>query len=234
VSPTATTTDRLPPAALAFLEDLAAHNDRAWFEENRARCEADLYEPARALVRDVVARLAKAFPRVTGSDAKTGGSLTRLHRDVRFAKDGRPFHSHLGMHFWHEKGKKMEVPGFFVRIDPAEVTVATGMHGPEPEDLARIRRAIDADREGWAKAAHGAAFRKAWGGLEGETLKRVPAPFPADHPHAQDLRRKDLTAFARWKAVEATRPGFSARLVEQWRTSKALLAFLCRALRLPW
>ena len=31
--------DRLPPAALEFLRDLAAHNDRAWFDCNRGRCE---------------------------------------------------------------------------------------------------------------------------------------------------------------------------------------------------
>jgi uncharacterized protein (TIGR02453 family) len=229
-----TPTDRLPAASLAFLEDLAAHNDRAWFDANRGRCETDLVLPARALVRDVLARLARPFPKVTGSDAKSGGSLTRLHRDTRFGKDPRPFHSHLGMHFWHAKGRKMEVPGFFVRVAPDEVLVATGMHAPEPPDLARIRKAIDEDPKGWERASRAAAFRKAWGGLEGESLKRVPAPFPADHRDASDLRRKDFTAFARWKPAEATRAGFSARLVSQWESSEPLMAFLCRALRLPW
>jgi uncharacterized protein (TIGR02453 family) len=227
-------TDRLPPAALAFLRDLAAHNDRKWFERNRARCDEELVEPCRALVRDLVARLAKPFPRIAGSDAKAGGSLTRLHRDTRFGKDKRPFHSHVGMHFWHEKGRKMTVPGFFLRVDPDEVLVATGMHGPEQPDLVRIRRAIDADPQRWEGASKDRAFLKAWGGLEGESLRRVPAPWGADHRHADDLRRKDFTAFARWKAADVTKPGFSARVVAQWEASDKLMAFLCGALGLPW
>lgn len=185
-------------------------------------------------MRDLVTRLAKPFPRIAGGDAKAGGSLTRLHRDTRFGKDKRPFHSHVGMHFWHEKGRKMTVPGFFLRVDPDEVLVATGMHGPEPADLVRIRRAIDADPRRWEGASKDGAFLKAWGGLEGESLRRVPAPWAADHRHADDLRRKDFTAFARWKAADSTKPGFSARVVAQWEASDRLMGFLCDALGLPW
>lgn len=228
-----TDADRLPSAALAFLRDLADHNDRTWFDAHRDRCEAELMEPARALVRALVAGLEKPFPRIVGSDAKVGGSLTRLHRDTRFGKDKRPYHSHIGMHFWHGAGRKMEVPGFFLRIDPDEVLVATGMHGPEAPDLKRIRDAIDADPSAWEKAARSPAFRKAWGGLEGESLKRVPAPWPADHRHGDDLRRKDYTAFARWKGKDATKPGFAARVIAQWESSGPLMEFLCGAVRLP-
>jgi uncharacterized protein (TIGR02453 family) len=214
------------------LKDLRAHNDRDWFVANKERCERDLIEPARDLVRGLLERLAKPFPRLRGSDAKVGGSLTRLNRDVRFSKDKQPYHSHLGMHFWHESGAKMEVPGFFLRVDPAEVLVATGMHGPEPDDLLRIRKAIDADPAGWDRAVRSPAFQKAWSGLEGETLKRVPAPWPPDHRHADDLRRKDFTAFARWKSSDASKAGFADRVVAQWETSAPLMDFLCGALRL--
>ena len=226
--------DHLPAASLAFLGDLAAHNDKAWFERSRGRCDEELIEPCRALVRSVVDALGEAFPHITGSDKKSGGSLTRLHRDTRFGKDKRPFNSHVGMHFWHAGGKKMDVPGFFLRVDPDEVLVATGMHGPDKPELERIRQAIDADRDGWKAASGNRAFVKAWGGLEGESLKRVPAPWPADHPAADDLRRKDFTAFARWEPRTATRSGFAARLVEQWQASEPLMAFLCRAVDLPW
>ena len=224
------TADRLPAASLAFLRDLAAHNDRKWFDANRGRCEEDLVEPARALVRGLTAGLAKPFPRIVGSDAKAGGSLTHLNRDTRFGKDKRPYHGHIGMHFWHGKGRKMEVPGFFLRVDPDEVLVATGMHGPLPPDLAKIRRSIDADPGRWDRVSRNPAFLKARGGLEGESLMRVPAPWPADHRHADDLRRKDFTAFARWRAADATKPGFADRLGDQWKASDPLMEFLCGAL----
>jgi uncharacterized protein (TIGR02453 family) len=226
--------DRLPPSALAFLKDLSAHNDRKWFDANRDRADEELVEPARVLVQGLLAELKKPFPRIAGSDAKVGGSLTRLNRDTRFGKDKRPYHTHLGLHFWHASGKKMEVPGFFLRFDPDEVLIATGMHAPEPPELARIRRAIDAEPARWQKAACNAKFLKAWGGLEGESLKRVPAPWPPDHRFAEDLKRKDYTAFARWKAADITKAGFAARAVKQWKASEPLMAFLCGALGLDW
>jgi uncharacterized protein (TIGR02453 family) len=226
--------DHLPPAATRFLADLRAHNDKDWYARNRERCDAELTEPAKALVRILAAALGKRFPEITGSDKALGGSLTRLHRDVRFGKDKSPFHSHVGMHFWHRKGRKMEVPGFFLRVDPDEVLLGTGLHGPEPAPLEGIRKAIDRDPAGWKRAAHGPAFAKVWKGLEGEALQRVPKPWPADHPHAADLRRKEFTAFVRLPAARITKPGFVASAVDLWAASDDLMGFLCRATGLPW
>jgi uncharacterized protein (TIGR02453 family) len=226
--------DCLPRASLSFLRDLAAHNDRDWFSASADRCRRDLIEPARALVRRLSAGLQADVPQITGSDKPTGGSLTRLHRDTRFSRDKCPFHTHIGMHFWHRSGTRMEVPGFFLRIDPSEVLLATGLHQPEPAALERLRRAIDRDPDGWMRASRNAAFVRRWNGLEGESLKRVPAPWPADHPLADDLRRKDFTAFVRLSAATATKPGFAKTALAHWKASGPLIAFICRALGLPF
>lgn len=228
------TATHVPKELLAFLRDLGAHNDKTWFAANKARYEEDVVEPARALVRELTTRLAAEFPHITGSDAKVGGSLTRIYRDTRFGSDPSPFHTHVGMHFWHKSGKKMEVPGFFLRIDAKQVLIATGMHQLEPEPLARVRKAIDRDGKGWERAVRDKAFVKSFGELAGESLKRVPAPWPADHPHADDLRRKDFTAFAHLSAAEATKPGFAAAAVSRWKSSSPLMSFLCRAIGLPF
>ena len=113
-----TTADRLPKAALTFLSDLRDNNDKAWFDQNRKRCAAELIEPLRALVRGFCEEIPRLSPHFIGSDKKAGGSLMRLHRDVRFSKDKSPYNSHVGLHFWHGDAKKRELPGFFLRIDP--------------------------------------------------------------------------------------------------------------------
>lgn len=102
--------DRLPAASLAFLRDLAAHNDRRWYEANRDRCEEDLWVPCRALVREILAGLAKPFPRVTGSDRGVGGSLTRLHRDGEDLKR-KDFTA-----FARRKATEATKPGFAGRV----------------------------------------------------------------------------------------------------------------------
>jgi uncharacterized protein (TIGR02453 family) len=222
----------LPTESLRFLDDLAKHNDKRWFEANRDRCEHDLMTPARALVARFCEEIASEFPHITGSTNAAGGSLTRLHRDVRFSTDKRPFHTHIGMRFWHRRGPKAEVPGFFLRVDATHVLMGTGLHQPEPPVLQRIRRAIDRDQRAWERAACDKAFRRTWGGLEGESLKRVPAPFPVDHPFADDLKRKDFTAFIRLPAAAATKAEFVKVAVRSWKDSKPLMSFLCRAMNL--
>lgn len=224
----------LPVESLTFLKDLALHNDRAWFAVNKERYEHDLVEPARALVRRLCGDLAADFPHITGSDSLAGGSLTRIHRDTRFSKAKSPYHTHIAMHFWHRAGRKMEVPGFFLRIDESEVLLGTGLHGPEPPMLARVRKAIDRDQEAWLKATRSRAFVRCWHKLEGDSLKRPPAPWPADHPLAADLRRRDFTAFVRLPAAKATHPRFATTVVSHWRASGPLMLFLCRALGLPF
>ncbi|MHC4924921.1 MAG: DUF2461 family protein, partial [Planctomycetota bacterium] len=74
----------------------------------------------------------------------------------------------------------------------------------------------------------------AWGGLDGEALKRVPKPFDPEHPFGDDLKRKDFTAFAHWKPGVATRAGFAKKLVDQWKASDPLMSFLCGAVKLRW
>ena len=69
-------------------------------------------------------------------------------------------------------------------------------------------------------------------GLEGESLKPVPAPFPGDHPFAEDLKRKDFTAFIRLPAAAVTKAGFVKVAVRSWEASKPLMSFLCRAMNL--
>jgi uncharacterized protein (TIGR02453 family) len=229
-----TDADRLPKESLTFLRDLAAHNDKDWFAANKARYEGELVEPMRALVRGLAGRLGGEFPHIVGSDAKAGGSLTRIFRDTRFGKDKSPYHTHVGMHFWHKSGRKMESPGFFLRIDPREAFVATGMHQPETDPLGLIRAAIDKKGDAWERVVKDRAFVKHWGGLAGESLKRVPAPYAADHRHADDLRRKDFVAFAVLPAADATKAGFADEVVTKWKASRPLMQFICDAVGLPF
>src|SRR5688500_7059578 len=51
--PPMTTATCVPEEFLTFLRDLGAHNDKTWFERNKARYERDVVEPARALVRQL-------------------------------------------------------------------------------------------------------------------------------------------------------------------------------------
>jgi uncharacterized protein (TIGR02453 family) len=170
----------------AFLADLAAHNDRAWFAENRARYEAELLERQRLFVDAVGGAFAGLDPRVQCVPS-VDRSIFRINRDTRFSHDKSPYKTHSDLWFWIGNDRKT-APGYFMRIHPAGLWVGCGAHRLEPGQLARLRGAIVAPASGGELQALLGSL--ATDGYEvGEaTLKRVPAGFSADAPRAELLR----------------------------------------------
>lgn len=73
--------------SFAFLETLAAHNDRGWFTANKAVFTTRLEQPFVHLLETLSNRLADASRPLSGSKA----TVFRMNRDVRFSEDKRPY-----------------------------------------------------------------------------------------------------------------------------------------------
>jgi len=106
-------------ATFAFLSDLAEHRDKQWFEANRGRYEAHLLAPMRALVTVIAGRLQE---RVPGLECRpqVNKTLTRINRDMRFARGQSPYKDHM-LALFHREGRKKEDPQLFVGLQPTEV-----------------------------------------------------------------------------------------------------------------
>ena len=103
-----------PRDTFAFLRGLAANNNKSWFDEHRADYETFCMAPARAFIEALGPRLKKISPTVQW-EAKVNGSIFRINRDIRFAKDKRPYKTNLDLWFWHRTRGGWSAPGFFVR-----------------------------------------------------------------------------------------------------------------------
>jgi uncharacterized protein (DUF2461 family) len=90
---------------------------------------------------------------------------------------------------------------------------------PEPSVAARLRGAFVAAPDAWAASNASAGTVQ-----DGPMLVRVPKPWPADHPLAEDLRRKSCTTWLPLTKNKVTRPD-SASVV---RDGAARLAPLVR------
>jgi uncharacterized protein (TIGR02453 family) len=221
------------PGLLRFLGEIREHNTKAWFERHRERYEAEVREPALAFIRMMDGRLRKVSPHLRADDRKVGGSLTRIHRDVRFAKDKRPYKTNLGIQFRHEAGRDVHAPGLYVHVDADEMFLGAGMWRPEAAALRAVRNAIVDDPEGWRRVRDGKRFREAFD-LAGESLKRVPRGFDAVHPYADDLRRTDHLAMCTLKTRDALRPDLVPFVAERFARARAYLAFQAEALDLAF
>ena len=196
-----------PPAALDFLRQLEDNNERDWFKANRPRYEESLRAPMAALGEDL-ADLGR--PR-----------LFRPFNDTRFHQ-GPPIKEHIGLAVGYEGAG-----GFYVELSLDGLLIAAGLHNPAPDQVERIRRAVDDGRTaGVLRRAVDAAEA---GGLQlnEPDLKRAPRGYPIDHPRIDLLRRRRLVvthrhALAKW----IHRPDAGTRIRAQLDAGAPLVRWL--------
>lgn len=205
-----------PAGAFAFLRGLRAHNDKAWFDAHRAAYDDDCVGPARAFVAAAGPKL-RRVSRDAQFDPRIGGSLFRIHRDVRFTKDKRPYKEHVDAWFWHGADDKgWGAPGFFFRLHPDGVLLGVGMHEFERDALARYRAAVVDDKQGAALARVVAGLAKDDRALGAPTRTKVPRGFDAGHPRASLLLHEGLWAEAQLTARDAAKPSFVDACLARW------------------
>ena len=178
-------------------------------------------------------RLDAISPHFRADPRPVGGSLFRIHRDVRFSKDKSPYKTHAGLQFRHELGKDAHAPGFYLHLAPDEVFAGVGVWRPDSATLARIREAIARDPDRWTSVAHRPPFADAYR-LGGESLKRAPAGYDSDHPLIEDLKRKDVVGYAMLTEDAVIADGFLDEYSGLCRAATPFVAFLCDAVGVPF
>jgi uncharacterized protein (TIGR02453 family) len=221
------------PDCLRFLADLKAHNDRDWFNANKARYEKSVRDPFLRLVTDLGPRLQKLNRHFVADPRPVGGSMMRIYRDTRFSKDKSPYKSAVMARFWHDEADEGATPAFYLRLAPGNCALGAGVWQPEPGALARIRDAIAGDPKTWTRVKGDKAFRAACS-MAGESLKRPPAGFDADHPCIEDLKRKDFALVVKLGDKQVSGASFMDELLGAYKSSLPFLGFLTRAVGLPF
>lgn len=217
--------------ALRFLGDLAENNNRDWFEQNKARYEADVREPARAFVRAMAPGLLKVSREFVADDRRVGGSIMRVHKDVRFSKDKSPYKTNLGIQFRHRTGKDVHAPGLYVHIQPGTMFLGAGMWHPESDALHALRTAIAAYPSKWRAIVDDRNLTQVWS-QAGASLKRPPKGFVAGHPAIEDLKRTDFILDTPLTPAEVKSSGLVKVVAESFALTKPYVRFLCAALKI--
>ncbi len=216
-----------------FLMDLEENNNRPWFEAHKSNYERDVREPALEFIRYARPKLQRISPHFQASDKKVGGSLMRIHRDVRFSKNKQPYKTNVGIQFRHELGKDAHAPGFYIHLHPDESFLGVGTWRPPSDALQAIRTAIDERPAAWKKVCNDKKFNKLFR-LAGESLKRPPRGFDADHPLVDDLKRKDFIAVMELSRRDVLKTTFADDVFEHFRAARPLMRFLCAAIHVPF
>lgn len=177
-----------------FFSNLVHNNNKAWFQENKAIYEQAVLSPAKAFVTAFGEQLTTIQPN-TQFDTRTngGGSFFRIYRDTRFSRDKTPYKTFLSAMLWlGDNTKKMENPGFYIRIDEHGVELYAGMYGLPKEMLTAYREKVDVETTGIALQAIVESLSAANYESMGERYKRIPGGFDKTHPRATLLLNKGL------------------------------------------
>lgn len=208
-----------PRGALRFLVELGQNNRREWFHEHRDRYEALLLEPARDFVESMGDEL-RAIGAEVHADPRVNGSIMRINRDTRFAREKRPYKDHLDLWFWEGSGPSRGCPGYWFRLTPQRLLLGAGMHRFERDTLERYREAVAGER-GDALRRAVEEVRAAGYDVGGRHYKRVPSGFDVPREREELLLHQGVYAMADLPLpAEAHTPAFPSFCAERWRAMK--------------
>ena len=216
-----------------FLEQLDNHNEREWFHDNKERYEDLIRTPALNFIHDMKNDLNHISPHFLAVAKKAGGSLMRVHRDVRFSKDKSPYKTNIGIQFRHEMGRDVHAPGFYLHVEPGDCFLGVGIWRPDSDALGKIRDSIIERDKVWLDAINDKAFKKNFE-LSGESLKTAPRGYDKTHPLIKDLRRKDFIAISIVDEKKVLSKNFKDHVIKRFAEAESYMQFLCKSLSLKY
>lgn len=176
---------------LDFLKEIAANNNREWFNDNR-----DKYTYARKAFESMVEELIPAIATFDESvKYLTVKDCTyRFYRDIRFSPDKSPFKRHFGAYI-NAKGKKAFHGGYYMHLEPDNCLIAGGAYCLPNNILKAVRESICDQPETFHGIVSEKKFKSLFPIIGEEHLKTMPKGFPKDFKYPEYLKCKDYSCF---------------------------------------
>jgi uncharacterized protein (TIGR02453 family) len=220
-----------PDEAIQFFLELQAEQSRTWFKAHQAEFVEYCRRPLELLVYELQDRLADVYPHIKTVEPH----FFRIQRDTRFAKDKAPYKNNvaadLPIRVRGEGDDQHTTPGLYLSFGLDGEFVAIGSWHMPPEVLSRYRAQLDDRRLGnQLKSAVDKLLADGWQLASMETLKRVPPPYPQDHPCGELLKHKGLALSVQpTEGISAT-PAFADWIEAKLRDASGVVRWLERNL----
>lgn len=176
-----------PKQTLMFIKDLEANNHREWFLEKKSVYDAIVKAPALQFCIQIEHQLQ------TISGITHTHKIYRIYRDLRFSKDKTPYNAHLHISFTPTSSHSCP-PCWFFALEPNRLVFGAGVFSFDERALDVFRQRITKPSvtklEDLLKQYKELGIR-----IDKPELKRVPNHYSKDHPQANLLRRKGLSAW---------------------------------------
>lgn len=175
------------PFIFQFLKELAANNNREWFQAHKP-----MYEQVRndfeELLGQVIARISTFDESIRYVEPKQ--CTYRIYRDTRFTTDKTPYKIHLGGYI-NARGKKSEHCGYYLHLQPEGCMLVGGSYCPPPSLLKILRETVRDNIDEFRSIVEDPAFRHYFPVVGEEFLKTAPKGFARNYPFLKYVQCKD-------------------------------------------
>jgi uncharacterized protein (TIGR02453 family) len=211
---------------LKFLGDLSENNSREWMEKQKPD-----YLEAKKEFEDIISQLIidiSVFePEISTLTYKD--CIFRIHRDIRFSKDKTPYKTNFGAAI-NKGGKKSPNATYYIHLQPQSCFIAGGLYMPPGEILQKIRQEIDYNSNEFGNILNASEFKKYFGHMEGDKLKRAPKGYDPDDPNIEWLKHKSFLVVHNVSDSQVTSKDFYDYTLKVFGKMKPFNDFLNRAI----
>ena len=210
-----------------YLRQLEANNNKPWFDAHKSE-----YLEVRARFNSIVEKLIEGImefdPSIRGVGIKE--CTYRIHKDMRFSKDGLPYKTHFGAYICRG-GKKSGYSGYYFHIGtgsgeeyPCRSFLAVGNYFMEPKVLKIVREDIElgaGDFDRIIQDLHPSLSLD-----QDQKLKRAPLGFDAQGPYIEHIKLKNFCLSGTYDDSNLD----IAEILEVFRSAKPFLDYINRAI----
>jgi uncharacterized protein (TIGR02453 family) len=111
-----------------FFDELARNNQKAWFDQNRARYDQHVVGAFRGLLEALTPFLLKLNPHFETS-GKTNRNFSRINRDIRFSKDKSPYKLNFYLYVYDARHDRGHAGRLYVGLSADCLTVGFSIYG---------------------------------------------------------------------------------------------------------
>lgn len=211
-------------SSFLFLNVLKEHNNREWFNANKA-----IFQKEQSLLEIFAERLLQELNIHDQIETPSGkSSMHRIYRDTRFSKDKTPYKGNWSGSF--KRATKYRRGGYYFHLEPGNSFVAGGFWAPNTQDIKRIREDIAFDPAPLRKIVKSKSFISTFETLQGEQLKTTPKGFEASHEAIDLLRYKQFLLIRKFTDKEVLDEGFLKEANQAFKNMRPFFDYMSEVL----
>ncbi len=215
---------------LKFLKDLKLNNSKEWLDDNKKS-----YENAKndilTLTSELITSISELDKTISNAHLDPKKCITRLNRDLRFAKDKTPYKTDCYI-VLNKNGKNSSSAFYYLHIEPDNCFVGAGVYNPQPEQLKKNRQEIDYAFDEWTSIIKDKLFKKTFpGGINNSgVLSRTPKEFDEENKASEFLKMKGFYTMEKLTDKEIISDDTFKKINSYFKTTKPLVDFLNKAI----